>query len=374
MDKASVTVIGAGVVGLSVAAHVAMKGRDVLVVERHEGFGRETSSRNSGTIHSGIYYSAGSLKAKLCVEGNALLYHLCSEKGIPYKPLGKLIVAVNEQEEKGLQDLMERGKKNGVRDLRILSANEALSLEPSIWCRAALLVPSSGIVDGYRLMEYYEATARNHNARMAYGCEVRTIERCADGYRMGVKDADGAAFVFDTRVLINSAGLESDKVAALAGVDIDQAGYRLHYLKGSFFRIPPAKQRLTQRLIYPFPMPSGSLGAHTVPETDGTTRIGPYDSWVESLDYAVDAAQKRLCYDSVKPFLPYLELDDMEPDTSGIRPRLQVPGGPTKDFMIAHEEKRGLPGLIDLVGMESPGLTSSAAIGKLVAGMVEDIL
>ncbi len=374
MEEVDVTIIGAGVVGLAIASRVARSDRNVVLVERHEGFGRETSSRNSGVIHAGIYYSAGSLKARLCVEGNGLLYGICEENGIPHKPLGKLIVAVDEEQEKGLEGLMEAGRGNGARDLRILSSREVQRLEPNVTCRAALWVPSSGIVDSHSLMRYFEATARSHDARIAYRSEVKSIEKAAGGFRVAIEDAQGEVFPFTTRVLVNSAGLESGNIAALAGIDIDEAGYRINYCKGEFFSLAASKHDMTQRLIYPFPPPGGSVGIHTVPDVEGVVRLGPYSYFVDSIDYAVDETYKELFYESVKPFLPFVELEDLEPETSGMLPKIQKPGGPARDFVIVHEEDRGLEGLIDLIGIESPGLTSSPAIGRLVAEMIEEMV
>ena len=374
MEEVDITIIGAGVVGLSIASRVAKKNRNTILVERHSGFGRETSSHNSEVIHAGIYYPEGSLKAKLCVEGNRLLYQICEENGIPYKPIGKLIVASSEEQVNGLEGLLENGRRNGTRDLRIISSKEVQKLEPHIRCRAALFAPSSGIVDSHGLMRYFEATAKNNNARIAYGCEVRTIEKTPGGYQVGIQDTDGEVFSFVTRILVNSAGLESGNIAALAGIDIDEAGYRIHYCKGEYFRVGGGKHKLTHRLIYPFPPQPGFVGIHTVPDLQGMMKLGPHDYFVEGIDYTVDETHKELFYESVRSFLPFIELQDLEPDMSGIHPKIQKAGEPIKDFVIVHEENKGLPGLIDLIGIESPGLTCSPAIGKLVESMIEEIV
>ncbi|MFA5393464.1 MAG: NAD(P)/FAD-dependent oxidoreductase [Candidatus Ratteibacteria bacterium] len=374
METTDITVIGAGVVGLSITAQVAGKNKNVILVERHSGFGQETSSRNSEVIHAGIYYPEGFLKAKFCVEGNALLYQICRENNIPYKQTGKLIVAVTENQVKDLDALLEKGNKNGAENLSIISAKEVRELEPHITACAAILAPSAGIVDSHRLMKFWETKAKDSGASIIYGCEVKSIEKVSDGYQVGVKDSDGETFFFSTRILINSAGLESGNIAALAGIDIEEAGYRIYYCKGEYFSLSGSKQGMAQRLIYPSPPKPGFVGIHTVPDLQGMMKLGPYDYYVDKINYDVDETNKELFYRSVKPFLPFVELDDLKPDTSGIHPKVQKPGEPIQDFIITHEEKRGLPGLINLVGIESPGLTSSPAIGKYVKKMVAEII
>lgn len=374
MEMTDITIIGAGVVGLSIASQVAGKNRNVILVERHSGFGQETSSRNSEVIHAGIYYPEGFLKAKLCVEGNVLLYQICKENGIPYKQIGKLIVAVNEKQAKDLDDLLEKGRRNGAENLKIISGKEVRELEPNITACAAILAPSAGIIDSHRLMKFFETKAKGAGASITYGCEVKSIEKTSDGYQVGVSDSDGETFFFATRILINSAGLESGNVAALTGINIDEAGYRIHYCKGEYYSIGSGKHSLAQRLIYPTPPAPGSVGVHTVPDLQGMMKLGPYDYYVDKINYDVDETNKELFYRAAKPFLPFVELEDLRPDTSGIHPKLQKRGEPMKDFVIVHEEKRGLPGLINLIGIESPGLTSSAAIGRHVSKMVEEII
>jgi len=374
MEEVDITIIGAGVVGLSIASQVAKKNRDVLLLERHSGFGEETSSRNSEVIHAGIYYPQGSLKAKLCVEGNKLLYQICEENDIPYNPIGKLIVAINEAQENGLEVLIENGRGNGVIDLRIISSKEVQKLEPHIRARAAILSPSSGIIDSHSLMKYFETTAKGNNASIVYGCEVKLIEKPPEGYQVSIQDTDGELFSFLTRILINSAGLESSNIAALVGIDVDKAGYRIYYCKGEYFRVSRGKHRFAHRLIYPFPPHPGFVGIHTVPDLQGMMKLGPYDYFVECIDYSVDDTHKELFYESVRSFLPFIEFQDLGPDMSGIQPKIQRPGEPTKDFIIVHEEEKGLSGLINLIGIDSPGLTSSPAIGRLVENMVKQIL
>ncbi len=360
--------------GVAIAAQVARKDRNVILVERHDTFGEETSSRNSEVIHAGIYYPKGSLKARLCVEGNILLYQICKENNIPYDAIGKLIVATNENEMRDLEELLEKGREAGARDLRIISAKEVQELEPHVTAQAAIVSPSSGIVDSHRLMKYFETTAKNNNATIAYGCEVKMIEKVSGGYRVGIQDADGEMLTLFTKILINSAGLESGNIAALAGIDIDRANYRIHYWKGEYFRVGAGKHKFAHRLIYPAPPQPGSVGIHTVPDLQGMMKLGPYDYYVDKIDYNVDENNKELFYKSVRPFLPFIELRDLTPDMVGIHPKIQKPGEPMKDFIIVDEEERKLPGLINLIGIESPGLTSSPAIGRYVEAMVKEII
>ena len=374
MEEVDIAIIGAGVVGLSIASRVAKKNKNVVLVERHDGFGEETSSRNSEVIHAGIYYPEGSLKAKLCVEGNGLLYQICEENSIPYKRIGKLIVAINEEQVNGLEGLLEKGRKSRARDIKIISSKEVQKIEPHINARAAILSPSSGIIDSHRLMKYFEVTAKNNNASITYGCEVKTIEKTPKGYQVGIEDTDGETFFFLTKILVNSAGLESSNIAALAGINIEEAGYQIHYCKGEYFQVGKGKHKLAHRLVYPFPPQPGSVGIHTVPDLAGMMKLGPYDYFVESIDYNVDEAHKELFYESVRSFLPFVEFQDLEPDMAGIHPKIQKAGELMRDFVIVHEEGKGLHGLINLIGIESPGLTSSPAIGRFVENMIEEII
>ncbi|MBU1487722.1 NAD(P)/FAD-dependent oxidoreductase [bacterium] len=373
MEKVDITIIGAGVVGLAIAAEVANDGREVLVVERHKAFGQETSSRNSEVIHAGIYYPKGSLKARLCVQGKELLYQICQDQGIPCQQIGKLIVALNEEEIRGLKILLDRGKENGVHDLRMISGDEIRKMEPHIKAKAALYSPSTGIIDTHSLMKYFESVAKGKGATLAYECEVKSIKQCDRGYEIGIRDTDGQEFFFLSRVVINSAGLMSDKIAALAGIDIDAAGYRIHYCKGEYFKIGGAKHKLVSHLIYPSPT-AISLGIHTVLDLQGMVKLGPNAFYVKEIDYQVQEAHKKDFLESVRPILPWIEENDLSPDMAGIRPKLQARGEPDRDFVIKHEEPSGLPGFINLIGIESPGLTSAPAIAEYVERIVKEIL
>jgi L-2-hydroxyglutarate oxidase LhgO len=373
-DKADITIIGAGVVGLAIAAQLARANRQVYVLEKNEGFGLETSSRHSGVIHAGIYYPKDSVKAKLCVAGNRRLYEICPRYDIGHKRLGKLIVASNDEESSELEALYERGQGNGAEGLRLISRRELKALEPNVEGVAAMRAPSSGIIDAHSLMQYFIARAVEGGAQIAYRSRVIGIEKVTEGYEVVVEDSGGSSS-FITGVLINSAGLHSDKMTGLAGLDIDRAGYRLHYCKGEYFSLRRRQNTLVNRLIYPVP-PSqiAGVGIHITTDLEGRVRLGPSHHYVDNLDYSVDNRHKELFYSSVKKLLPAVDYDDMEPEMAGIRPKLQEAGGEFRDFVIRDEAERGLPGLINLIGIESPGLTAAPAIAEYVAGLVEGYL
>jgi len=373
--KSDITIIGAGVVGLAIAAQVACQHKAVYVLEKNERFGQEISSRHSGVIHSGIYYPYGSLKAKLCVEGNRLLYELCSKHGIGHRKLGKLIVATSDEETGQLQELKERGLRNGAERLKIISRRELNKLEANVEGVAALLSPSTGIVDSHALMEYFAARAKEGGAEIACRKKVVGIEKVSDGYKVMVEESDKDKFSFATRILINCAGLQCDRIAELAGIDIAKAGYRLHYSKGEYFSVGGGKSKLVNRLIYPVPeVKFTGLGVHVTLDLEGRMRLGPNAEYVDNIDYAVDTRHKDYFYNSAKRMLPFIEYQDLEPEMAGIRPKLQGPGEDVRDFVIRNETDKGLPGFINLIGIESPGLTSSPAIARYAAAIVKDIL
>jgi L-2-hydroxyglutarate oxidase LhgO len=373
-SRADVTIIGAGVVGLAIAAQVAMANRQVYVLEKNESFGLETSSRHSGVIHAGIYYPSGSLKARLCVAGNRKLYEICPRYDIGHKRLGKLIVATNDEESGRLEVLWGRGRLNDAEDLRLLSSRELKALEPNVEGVAAMLSPSSGIIDAHGLMQYFIARVVEGGAQIAYRSRVVGIAKAAEGYEVFVEDGGGESS-FITRVLINSAGLQSDRIAELAGIDVNEAGYRLHYCRGEYFSLQSRQNTRVSRLIYPVP-PSNvvGVGIHITSDLEGRVRLGPSHHYVDSLDYSVDNRHKELFYGSVKKLLPAVGYDDLEPEMAGIRPKLQEEGGEFRDFVISDEADRGLPAFINLVGIESPGLTAAPAIAEHVAGLVEKYL
>ncbi|GAG20995.1 unnamed protein product, partial [marine sediment metagenome] len=251
-----VAIIGAGVIGLATANEIAQRKKGVFVLEKNHNFGLETSSRNSEVIHAGIYYPEDSLKTRLCVEGKSLLYELCDRHDIAYKKLGKIIVAASENETTQLEKLYEQGRKNGVEDLMLLSRTELKKLEPNVEARAGLLSPSSGILDSHTLLKFLYSQAREKGAEFVFGTEVVGIERMEAKYRVEIRDREGIS-AFTSRVVINAAGLNSDRIAQLAGIDVAEAGYRLHYCKGEYFSLSSKYRNVVNRLIYPTPEQAG---------------------------------------------------------------------------------------------------------------------
>ncbi|MDH7478471.1 MAG: NAD(P)/FAD-dependent oxidoreductase [Syntrophomonadaceae bacterium] len=375
MEKTDILIIGAGVVGLAVAAEISRRfpGNSIVLTERHGQFGQETSSRNSEVIHAGIYYPTGSLKAKLCVEGNTRLYQFCHQWGIPHRRLGKLIVASSEDEVQRLKDLIRQGQENGVADLELLDRSQVAAIEPHLDVAAAILSPSTGIIDAYSLMARLEWQARQGGVLLAYRHQVVGIEQVSRGYRVFYRAPDGTPESVWCRWLINSAGLAADQVASWLGIDVDREGYRIHPCKGEYFTVSGSCSHLVSRLVYPPPLKElKSLGIHLTKTLDGRMRLGPNAFYVDSIDYRVEPSHAEEFYQAAKGYLPFLELDDLQPDLAGIRPKLQAPGEPFRDFIIRHEAERGLEGVINLVGLESPGLTSCLSVARLVGDLMEE--
>jgi len=375
-EKVDLAIIGAGVIGLAVAAELSVQqpGRSIVMLEKNEQFGQETSSRNSEVIHAGIYYPTGSLKARLCVEGKELLYRFCKKWEVPHKRCGKLIVANTPQEKKSLEGLMEQAAANGVDDLELLEEMQVKSLEPGILASQAIFSPSTGIINSHHLMARLEKIAIENGVMPAYCHRLKAIEPLpakGSGYRLHFSNPDGTVDTIDCCYLVNCAGLQSDQVASLAGIDPAAAGYRLHYCKGEYFSLPPSKAGLVSRLVYPPPLQSlTGLGIHATITLDGRLRLGPNTIYVYSEEYSVDPDHASEFYQSAKTYLPFIAEDDLEPEMAGIRPKLSGPGEPFRDFVVREESERGLPGLINLIGIESPGLTSALSIARLVESFI----
>jgi L-2-hydroxyglutarate oxidase LhgO len=372
MADTSLTVVGAGVVGLAVAARLAPRFPDLVILERNDRHGLETSSRNSEVIHAGIYYAAGSLKARLCVEGNRRLYEICGRHGLAHRRTTKIITAVAESELPELERLFERGAANGV-ELRRLGAAETRTLEPRVRSAGALLSPSSGIVSAHDLMDFFLREARAAGAVLQPRSELLAVERRDADYRLSVRSGTTTDSFTSERV-VNAAGLEADSVAALAGIDLDAAGYRLHWCKGSYFSVVASGAgSLVSRLVYPLP-DHHSLGVHALLDGAGRVRFGPDVEYLPErrLDYRVDESKRAAFAQAVRKLTPEVRDEDLAPDISGIRPKLQGPGQGFRDFVIAEEAARGLPGFVNLLGLDSPGLTASPAIAEHVAGLLPD--
>jgi len=365
MTDVPLTVVGAGVVGLAVAARLAARFPELIVLERRGRHGTETSSRNSEVIHAGMYYPTGSLKARLCVRGKPMLYELCERLGIPHRRVGKLIVATAPDEVAEIERILALGLANGV-ELSLLTQAECGAMEPAVPAVAGLSSPTTGIVSAHDLMDALLAEARRGGAILQPRAELVAIERRDRDYRLDIRTPDGVESVTSERV-VNAAGLDADTVAALTGIDVAAAGYKLHWWKGSYFAVSGKKARITSRLVYPVPT-HVSLGVHAVLGLDGRLRFGPDAEYVADriCEYGVDETRLAAFGAAVRRLFPQIEDADLTPDIAGIRPKLQGPGGSFRDFVIAEESARGLPGLVNLVGIESPGLTSSLAIAEEV--------
>ena len=391
MDKIKITIIGAGVVGLAIAAELSQEYSDIIVLEKHEKFGQETSSRHSEVIHSGIYYPPGSLKAELCIEGASLLYEYCEKHSIPHSRQGKLIVASNESEVADLQELYETGIQNGAKGLTLIEKSEVNKMEPNVNAVAAIYSPNTGIVDSHSLMSHLHGIAKSSGVLFSFNTEVDSIEKQKNGYVIGTRERKRGSlgdmtqfspiksgsctrnvknngYKFVSSLIINSAGLYADHIAAMAGIDIDKAGYRLSHCKGSYFSY--ARKSPVKMLVYPVPHKDLSgLGIHATLDLGGRLRFGPDTEYVNAIDYEVDAGKRDFFYESAKNYIKGLDKEALNPDMAGIRPR--ITGDGIKDFVIKHEIDRGMTGFINLTGIESPGLTASLSIAKYVKTIVD---
>ncbi|MDP7427313.1 MAG: NAD(P)/FAD-dependent oxidoreductase [Alphaproteobacteria bacterium] len=367
VEAVECVVVGAGVVGLALARALARRGREVLVLEAAAGIGSATSSRNSEVIHAGIYYPRDSLKARLCVAGRQALYHFCRDRGVPHKRLGKLIVAGHEDEFQGLERLRQSALGNGVDDLVFLPADEARALEPELACAGALLSPSTGIIDAHALMLALQAEAEAGGAVIALKSPLRGGQAGGQGFCLRVGLADGSDYALDCRLLVNSAGLQAQEVAAgLAGLPATSIPRR-HLNRGCYFALRGASP--FRHLIYPLPG-SASLGVHLTIDLAGQARFGPDQEWIDSIDYEVDPARAEGFYAAIRGYYPALAEGALSPAYAGIRPKLQAPGEAVADFIIQGPAEHGLAGLVNLYGIESPGLTAALAIADHAAELV----
>ncbi|MFA5275715.1 MAG: NAD(P)/FAD-dependent oxidoreductase [Candidatus Omnitrophota bacterium] len=369
MEKFNITIIGAGVIGLAIARELSKRSNAVLVVEKNINFGMETSSRNSEVIHAGIYYPAGSLKAATCIEGNKLLYEICRDNRIPFKKLGKLIVALDKIEAAELNKLYENALSNGVEDIEMLSKESISKLEPNINAYAAIYSKSTGIIDSHSLMAYYLDQAKGRGVLVSFKTKVEEIEKLSVGYKVTVIDSDGGRVSFISERVINAAGLESDNIARLSGIDVEKQGYILDYWKGQYFKVNHSKGSLIGRLVYPLPHKAlTGLGIHATINLAGTVRLGPDHKHIQrdKPDYNVDLSDAASFLSAAEKYMPFLKIDDISPDTAGIRPKLRSLNGGFRDFIIREESKSGFAGFVNLIGIESPGLTASPAIARYI--------
>ncbi len=359
-------VVGAGVVGLAVTRALAVAGQSVIIAERHRSIGAETSSRNSEVIHAGIYYPPGSLKATTCVAGRNLLYRYCEERHLPHRRCGKIIVATNAAQMAELEVIATRARANGVDDLSLIDAAAVSRLEPELRAHAALLSPSTGIINSHAYMLSLLADAENAGAVLALGTSIMRVQPTERGLDVYVDHAAQPAL--SVRNLVNAGGLSAQSVARSIDGFPEAHVPALGLAKGSYFVL--SRKSPFSRLVYPVPE-AGGLGTHLTIDLAGAARFGPDVEWVDTIDYAVDAARVDRFYAAVRHFWPGIRDGDLQPGYAGIRPKIGGPGDPAADFVISGPADHGVPGVVNLFGIESPGLTASLALAELVSHKLE---
>jgi len=364
-EQVDCAVIGAGVVGLAIARELAISGREVIVLEAADAIGTHTSSRNSEVIHAGLYYPQGSLKARLCTAGKWLLYDYCAGHGVPHNNIGKIVVAVTNDEVAMLKSYVQKAEANGVTDLCWLSREELRDLEPAVECVAGFLSPSTGIVDSHALMLAYLGEAEDHGAMLALKSRLERAEVIASGFRIAVGGEEPTEI--EAKLLVNSAGLKAPTVARMIDGYPPVAAPRELYAKGNYYSL--ARRSPFTHLVYPVPEPGG-LGVHVTLDLGGQARFGPDVEWVDAIGYDVDARRAARFYSAIRRYWPGLPDGALAPGYAGIRPKISGPGEPAADFVIQGPRAHGVPGLVNLFGIESPGLTSSLAIAERVAAML----
>jgi L-2-hydroxyglutarate oxidase LhgO len=364
VEWADCVVVGAGVVGLAVARALALAGRDVIILDAAGGIGTETSSRNSEVIHAGIYYPADSLMARFCVAGRKALYAYCAERGVPHANCGKLIVATNAEEDAMLAGIKRRAEANGVEGMRVLGAGEAIAMEPNLSCTSALLSPVTGIIDSHAFMLALQGDAENAGAVAVFLSPVIAGRIGAGGVEIDVGGAD--PMTLRCKLLVNSAGLFAPQVAgAIVGMPREHIPPAC-YAKGNYFTL--SGRSPFSRLIYPVPV-TGGLGVHLTIDLGGQARFGPDVEWIDTIDYTVDPSRADGFYAAVRQYWPALKDGALQPGYAGIRPKIVPRGAPAQDFVVQGPRTHGVAGLINLFGIESPGLTASLALADYVVEM-----
>ena len=354
MDEVEAVVVGAGVIGLAVARALALAGREVIVLEKAYTIGFETSSRSSEVIHGGLYYPKDSLKAVGCVEGRKRLYAYCAEHGVPHDRLGKLIVATEEAEIPGVEKIAAAAAANGVDNLEWLTASEAHRMEPELRCVRALLSPSTGIIDSHALMLAYQGDAEAAGAFVVFRSPVLSGKVLADGFELSVGGEEPTTI--RCRLLVNAAGLYAPALARSIEAMPPESIPPAYFCRGVYFTL--AGKTPFRRLIYPVPVPGG-LGVHITLDLAGQARFGPDVEWIDGVDYAVDPRRGDAFYAAVRRYWPRLRDGALQPGYAGIRPKISGPAEAAADFVVQGPETHGVPGLVNLYGIESPGLTAS---------------
>jgi len=367
MDRVECVVVGAGIVGLAVARALALTGREVVILEAEDAIGTHTSSRNSEVIHAGIYYPKGSLKARACVEGRRRLYAYCEEHGVPFRRCGKLIVATNEAQIPELKGIQNKAHDNGVPDVVEIPAAEAMRMEPALHCVAALHSPSTGIIDSHALMLAFLGDAEAAGAMLGLQSPLTRVFVSTSGFEIHSRETK-----IQSQILVNSAGMRAPSVAGLIEGFPRNRIPPEHYAKGNYYALtgrPPFS-----RLVYPVPEPGG-LGVHVTLDLAGQARFGPDVEWIERFDprtdYAVDPRRSERFYAAIRRYWPALPDGALAPGYSGIRPKISGPKEPAADFLVQGPSEHGVPGLVNLFGIESPGLTASLALADDVAKLLQ---
>lgn len=364
-EKVDTVVIGAGVVGLAVARELALAGREVIVLEAEESIGNHTSSRNSEVIHAGIYYPKGSLKARLCVEGKHALYDYCRTRGIPHLNCGKVLVAASPAEIPAVLGYIDKACANGVNDLRRISLDELHELEPAVTAVAAVYSPSTGIIDSHAYMLALEGDLENAGGSVVFRSPVVRGEVTGDGLALEVGGSEPMSICCE--LLVNSAGLLAPSVArGIHGIPVASIPPQ-HFAKGHYYTL--SGKSPFNRLVYPMAGP-GHLGVHVTIDLGGQARFGPDIEWIDGIDYRFDDARGPLFYQAIRQYYPALKDGALQPGYTGIRPKICGPNEPAADFMIQGPREHRVPGLVNLYGIESPGLTASLAIAQLVRLML----
>jgi L-2-hydroxyglutarate oxidase LhgO len=367
-EKVDAVVVGAGVVGLAVARRLALAGQEVVLLEASSAIGTETSSRNSGVIHAGIYYPHDSLKARLCVRGKELLYEYCEQHSVPHQCIGKLIVATSELQQTTLEKLARQAKANGVGDLERLNAAEVKQMEPNISAVSALYSRSTGILDSAALMLSYQVDLEAAGGILSLNAPVNGVQVKVSGFRINIGGND--PMMLDTKLLVNSTGLNMvETLGSIEGFPAENIP-TLTYAKGNYFSL--SGRSPFSHLIYPVPERAG-LGIHATLDLAGQVRFGPDVEWVEQPDYRVSAERLDTFYGAISTYFPSIDRSRLSADYAGVRPKLSAPNEAASDFLIQCEATHGIAGMINLMGIESPGLTSSLAIAELVQQRLEQV-
>lgn len=367
-EQVDAVVIGAGVVGLAAARALALQGREVLALEAADAIGTQTSSRNSEVVHAGLYYLPGSLKARLCVAGRKALYAYCAARGVPAKAIGKVIVATDESQVATLRVIRDTAARNGVDDLAWLDQAAVERLEPQVRAVAGLHSPATGIVDSHALMLSLQGDLEANGGLVAFDSPVQAGEVTEAGVRLRVGGRDPIELL--ARTVVNAAGLYAPMVAAcIKGLPRERVP-TAYFAKGHYFKLAGVRAPF-RRLVYPVPEQAG-LGVHATLDLGGQVRFGPDVEWVDRPSYDVDPSRAAGFYDAIRRYWPGLPDGALQPDYAGVRPKIAGPGEPAADFVLEGPRRHGCPGLVNLFGIESPGLTASLALGDTVATIVQD--